>query len=151
REEARETRPPGRYTEAALLRMMETAGELVDDDDLSDAMKGRGLGTPATRAEIIDGLVRKGYARRIEGKLAPTSTAIRLMDVIERVDVPPLASARLTGEWEYALQQVQSGDLRKDQLFHRLTDYTREVTENLTGFDHEHLYDKEPDLGTCPA
>jgi len=151
REEEKETRPPARYNEAALLRMMETAGQEVEEEELSDAMKDKGLGTPATRAEIIEGLIRKQYARRVDGRLAPTSKAMRLMDVIDRVDIPTLASPRLTGAWEHDLKRVQSGRLDKAQMYARLTEYTQRVVKNLVGFDHERLYEDEPPLGTCPA
>jgi DNA topoisomerase-3 len=151
REEEKQTKPPSRFSEAALLRMMETAGRDVGDEELSSAMKDKGLGTPATRAEIIEGLIRKQYARRVDRRIAPTSKAMRLMDVIDRVDVPTLASARLTGAWEHDLKRVQSGGLEKAQMYARLTEYTRNVVENLVGFDHERLYEDEPPLGACPA
>ena len=151
REEEKETRPPGRYSEAQLLRMMETAGESIDSEELSDVMKGRGLGTPATRADTIEGLVRKGYSRRIDNRLGPTSKAMRLMDILERVQVGALASPKMTGEWEFALEQVQAGKLSKKKVLERLTTFTRDVTASLTGFEHADLYAKEPDLGTCPS
>src|SRR5690606_654539 len=96
RSEQKETTPPPRYNEGTLLRMMETAGEDIDDDELADAMKDKGIGTPATRADMIDGLVQKTYARRVDGRLAPTAKAMRVMDVIERIKVPALASPALT-------------------------------------------------------
>jgi len=151
RDEEQQTRPPPRYNEAALLRMMETAGQEVEEEELSDAMREKGLGTPATRAEIIEGLIHKQYARRVDGRLAATSKAMRLMDVIERVNVPTLASPRLTGAWEHDLKRVQSGRLARSQMYARLTDYTRNVVENLVGFDHDRLYEDEAPLGTCPA
>ncbi|TNE85393.1 MAG: DNA topoisomerase III [Deltaproteobacteria bacterium] len=146
----KDTNPPPRLTEAQLLRMMETAGEALDDDELSEAMKGRGLGTPATRADTIEGLVRKGYARRVEGKVGPTSKAMRLFDVIRRLDVPTIASPALTGEWEHALQQVQDGELTRKELLDRLVAYTREITDAFTGFDHATLFGDLPSVGTCP-
>ena len=150
REEEKQTTPPPRYNEGTLLRMMETAGEEIDDDDLSEAMKDKGIGTPATRAEIIEGLVRKQYARRVDGRLAPTSKAMRLMDVIDRVDVPTLASPRLTGAWEFDLKQVESGKVSKGTVYDRLTGFTRDVVESLTTFEHDKLYADEPSLGKCP-
>ncbi|MCB9685119.1 MAG: DNA topoisomerase III [Alphaproteobacteria bacterium] len=148
--EDHETRPPGRYSEAQLLRMMETAGQLLDDDDLSDAMKDRGLGTPATRADTIERLVSTTYARRVGGKLMPTSKAMRLMDVLERASAQGLASPALTGEWEFALNQVAAGARKRDDVQAALSDYTREVTGALTGFDHGTLYEGEAPVGTCP-
>lgn len=150
REEAKETKPPARYTEAQLLRMMETAGEYVDDEELSDAMRGRGLGTPATRADTIERLVHTGYARRTEGKLAPTSKAMRLMDVLRRVDAFGLASPQLTGGWFQALNDVEAGRKNREEVERELGQFTRDVVSSLVGFEHEHLYDNEPPLGTCP-
>lgn len=150
-EEAKETKPPSRYSEAQMLRMMETAGERVEDDALMDAMQGRGLGTPATRAETIEGLVRKNYARRVDNKLGPTSKAMRLMDVLERVNVGALASPKLTGEWEHALGQVEKGQIKRKAFLDRLVSFTKDMTGTLSTFEHVDLYAKEPALGRCPA
>jgi len=148
--ESKQTRPPGRYTEAQLLRMMETAGERVDDEELSEAMKERGLGTPATRADTIERLVSTSYARRVAGKLVPSSKAMRLMDVLERVAARELASPALTGEWEYALNEVENGHRTRADVQNALVDYAKEITEKVARFEHEHLYDGEPSLGICP-
>jgi DNA topoisomerase-3 len=130
--------------------MMETAGERVDDEELSEAMKERGLGTPATRADTIERLVSTSYARRVAGKLVPSSKAMRLMDVLERVAARGLASPALTGEWEYALNEVENGRRSRTDVQNALVEYAKEITEKLAGFEHEHLYDGEPPLGRCP-
>jgi len=150
-EEAKETRPPPRYSEAQMLRMMETAGERVADDDLSDAMKGRGLGTPATRADTIENLIRKEYARRVEGKIGPTSKAMRLIDILERVDAAFLASPKLTGEWEYMLSEVEKGERKRADVEQGLIDSTKDLTSKLVGFDHRTLWDGEEPVGICPS
>lgn len=149
--EDKETRPASRYSEAQLLRMMETAGERVEVDDLSDAMKDRGLGTPATRADTIERLVSTGYSRRVAGKLYPASKAMKLMDVLERVNAKGLASPALTGEWEYALNQVALGNRKRNDVRDALISYTRDVTNSLKGFEYDDLYKGEPSLGICPA
>ena len=149
-DEAKETRAPPRFNEAQLLRMMETAGEQVAEEDLSDAMRGRGLGTPATRAEVIEKLVGSAYMRRVEGKLAPTSKAMRLMDVLERADAAALTSPKLTGEWQFSLDQVEHGQKRRDEVQDDLVSYTRSVVQALVGFEHERLYAGDPPLGVCP-
>ncbi|MEN0061798.1 MAG: DNA topoisomerase [Myxococcota bacterium] len=148
--EDKETRPPGRFSEAQLLRMMETAGEQLDDDELSDAMKERGLGTPATRADTIEGLIRKQYVNRISSKLTPTAKAMRLIDVLERVDVDGLASPRLTGEWEHALHEVANGERSRSDVEKALYQYTETITKSLTDFEYEELYETEAPIGTCP-
>ncbi len=152
-QEGKETKPPPRYTEAQLLRMMETAGELIrDDEDLSDAMRERGLGTPATRADTIERLVRakSPYARRVSGRLGPTHKGMRLLDVLERVNAQLIASPKLTGEWEHTLKQVEQGGRKRGDIQKELSDYTRSVTELLKGFEHDQLFAKEPSLGVCP-
>jgi DNA topoisomerase-3 len=150
-DEEKLTRPPSRYTDAALLRLMETAGERIDDDELADVMKGRGLGTPATRADIIERLVQTGYARRVDSKLGPTPKGIRLLDVLERAKAPVLASAALTGQWEYALQQVQEGQVPRDEALQRLEAFTRDLTASLANFDHDAIFGVDAPLGPCPS
>jgi DNA topoisomerase-3 len=150
-EEEKLTKPPARHSEGALLRLMETAGERIEDEDLAEAMKGRGLGTPATRADTIERLVRTGYARRIDGKLGPSPKGMRLMDILERLNVPVLADPKLTGQWEHALQQVQEGTRTKQQVLEGLETFTKEITEALTDFDHDTLFASEPALGPCPS
>lgn len=148
--EEKQTKPPSRYTEAQLLRMMETAGEQIEDEELSDAMKDRGLGTPATRADTIEGLVRKEYAARVSNKLVPSHKAMRLIDVLERVSADGLASPALTGEWEHAFHEVANGTRPRSKVHQDLVDYTTSVTGQLVGFQYEDLYASEPPVGTCP-
>jgi DNA topoisomerase-3 len=148
--EDKETKPPSRFSEAQLLRMMETAGERVDAEELSEAMKERGLGTPATRADTIERLVSTSYVRRVGGKLVPASKAMRLMDVLERVNAQGLASPRLTGEWEHALNEVANGTRRRADVQQALIGYTRDITAALKGFEYDELYAKEAPLGVCP-
>ena len=149
--EDKQTRAPGRFSEAQLLRMMETAGEALDDDDLSEVMRDRGLGTPATRADTIEKLVSTTYARRVSGKLGPTSKAMRLLDVLERVHADALASPALTGEWEFALAQVAAGERERSDVVKSLVDYTKNITDALVGFEHGELYANDESLGTCPS
>ncbi len=151
-EEAKLTRPPGRYTEAQLLRMMETAGERIDDDELSEAMKDSGLGTPATRADTIETLCseKRQYARRIDGKLAPTAKAMRLIDVLERAHAAELAAPKLTGEWEHKLAEVEKGHLSRDKVYAGLVDMTTALTRHIVDFEYKDLYANEAPIGTCP-
>ena len=101
------TRPPARYTEATLLGAMETAGKRIDDDDLKEAMKERGLGTPATRAAIIEGLISHKYLFRHEQQkrdLVVSNKGLALIDLLESIGIDSLSSPELTGEWEYKLK-----------------------------------------------
>jgi DNA topoisomerase-3 len=144
------TRPPPRYSEAQLLRLMETAGEQIDDEDLSEIMRGRGIGTPATRANHIEELVRKAYSRRVDKKLAPTSKAIRLIDILDRAQTPALASPRLTGEWEHQLKAVEDGERPKDAMYADIVKLVEEIVGNLKGFDHSELFANMEPVGPCP-
>ena len=105
--EAKETKPPPRYSEATLLSSMETAGKLVDDEELREAMKERGLGTPATRAEIIETLIRREYIERAGKDLQPTPKG---MSVVTMLEEHPITSAELTGDWEKQLSDIEHGN-----------------------------------------
>ncbi|MDJ0787361.1 MAG: DNA topoisomerase, partial [Myxococcota bacterium] len=107
--EAEETRPPPRLSEARLLSLMENAGKNVEDEEAAAALQERGLGTPATRADIIENLILKGYAVRLGKSLRPTVKGIRLIDTLQRINVDRLASAQLTGEIERHLAEVEEG------------------------------------------
>jgi DNA topoisomerase-3 len=102
---AKQTRPPKRFTEATLLTAMETAGKTLDDRELSEAMKDSGLGTPATRAEIIETLLRREYIVRQGKSLEATDKGIRLIDIVH----PHVKSPAMTGQWEAELQRIQRG------------------------------------------
>lgn len=120
------TKPPPRYTEASLLGAMETAGRRVEDDELRDAMKECGLGTPATRASIIETLIRREYLTRDKKTLVPQDKGVEL---IERLPVPTLRSAELTGEWEARLQRMARDGHSPDTF---MADVRALVTETVT-------------------
>jgi len=109
-----QTRPPARYTEATLLSAMEGAGKLVEDDELRDAMGAKGLGTPATRAATIEGLIREEYVHRNGRELVPTPKAFSLMFALHMLGIVELASPELTGEWEHKLRLMEQGKLTRD-------------------------------------
>jgi DNA topoisomerase-3 len=98
------TQPPKLYTEATLLRAMETAGKLVTDDELRDALKENGIGRPSTRAAIIETLFKRGYMRKEKKNLVPTQTGISLISIIHE---ELLKSAELTGIWEKRLREIE--------------------------------------------
>jgi DNA topoisomerase-3 len=137
---AMQTKPPVRFTEAALLSAMEGAGKLVDDDELRDAMKERGLGTPATRASIIEGLLhdrdgkgnpKEPYIRR-EGKeqhLVPTSKGMGLIEFLENNGIEFLTSPRMTGEWEQKLLLMEKGQYRRTSFMDEIAATTRGMIE----------------------
>ncbi|HJY77659.1 MAG TPA: DNA topoisomerase III, partial [Burkholderiales bacterium] len=107
--QANQTKPPPRYTEATLLSAMEGAGKLVEDDELREAMGAKGLGTPATRAAIIEGLIREEYVHREGRELVPTPKAFSLLFALHVMTIPELASPELTGEWEHKLKLIEAG------------------------------------------
>ncbi|HKV09079.1 MAG TPA: DNA topoisomerase 3, partial [Thermoanaerobaculia bacterium] len=120
---AKKTRPPKRFTEATLLTAMETAGKTLDDKELSDAMKESGLGTPATRAEIIETLLRREYIVRQGKTLEATDKGIRLIDVVH----PHVKSPAMTGQWEARLQRIQRGQGDLPAFMKEIEAYVREV------------------------
>jgi DNA topoisomerase-3 len=149
--EAEETRPPARITEARLLSLMENAGKLVEDEDHAAAIDEKGIGTPATRADVIENLIAKGYVVRLGKALRPTVKGIRMVDTLRRIHIDRLTSPELTGELEYHLREVERGRRSQDDFMAEITDYTVEIVDRAKGFAYEELYaDVEP-LGACPA
>ncbi len=145
-----ETKPRPRITEAGLLNLMENAGKSIDDEELSAALRDKGLGTPATRAEIIEGLITRGYMKRVGKALAATPKGIRLIDVLRRIQVERLASAALTGELERHLRQIERGERTRQDFSTEIREYTAEIVEHAKNFSFDALYAKEPPVGPCP-
>jgi len=119
----KKTRPPKRLTEGTLLTAMETAGRTLDDKELSDAMKESGLGTPATRAQIIEVLLKRGFIERRGKSLEATDKGIRLIDVVH----PDVKSPAMTGNWEAWLRRINRGQAQLDPFMKGIEDYVREV------------------------
>lgn len=129
-----ETRPPARFTEATLLASMEHAGQFVEDDELAEAMKEKGLGTPATRAQIIENLISTKYLERKEKELVPTAKADQLLEFLRMVKVQELASPALTGEWEYRLHLIQDGQLSREQFMSDIKTMASKIVESVLAF-----------------
>ena len=127
RAQASETKPPPRYTEATLLSAMEGAGKLVEDDELRAAMQAKGLGTPATRAAIIEGLIREEYVNRDGRELVPTPKAFSLMFALHMLHIVELASPELTGEWEHKLKLIEAGKLRREEFMKQIGELVEKV------------------------
>jgi DNA topoisomerase-3 len=126
-DQAHQTKPPPRYTEATLLSAMEGAGKLVEDDELREAMEAKGLGTPATRAATIEGLIREEYVVREGRELVPTPKAFSLMFALHMLHIVELASPELTGEWEHKLKLIEAGKLTREQFMKEITELVRKV------------------------
>ena len=148
----KQTKPPARYGEATLLSAMETAGKLVDDEELRSAMSERGLGTPATRAATIEGLIYDKYVNRVERELMPTQQGIQLIDLLEEMEVQLLCSPELTGNWEYKLKQMEEGHLDRASFMNEIRKLTVEVVDKARKHAQVAKDRVYPDLEVnCPA
>jgi len=121
------TKPPARMTEATLLSAMEGAGKLIDDEALAEAMAERGLGTPATRAATIEGLIAQKYLAREGRELFVSGSGMRLIQLVREMDIEGLYSPKLTGDWEYKLRQMEHGQLPRDVFMREIVAYTHEI------------------------
>ncbi|MDP2823675.1 MAG: DNA topoisomerase III [Sulfuritalea sp.] len=128
---AKATQPPPRFSEATLLTAMEGAGKLIEDEELREAMSERGLGTPATRAATIEGLLAEEYLHRNGRELQPTAKAFSLLFALENLGVDEIRSPELTGEWEYKLREMEHGRLGRDEFMNHIMDKTREMVERI--------------------
>ena len=144
-----ETKPPARYNEGTILSAMEGAGKLVEDEELRDAMKEKGLGTPATRASIIETLLAAHYLVRQGKELQPTPKAIQTIMLLKSA-VPELTSPELTGEWEFRLREIEHRKLTRDAFMRDIRDLTKDIVGKAKHFHpDEHMPDTEP-FGQCP-
>ncbi|MCH7709864.1 MAG: topoisomerase C-terminal repeat-containing protein, partial [Myxococcales bacterium] len=146
-----ETRPPARITEARLLSLMENAGQLVEDEEQAAMLNAKGLGTPATRADIIENLIAKSYVVRCDKALRPSVKGIRLIDTLNRIHIERLTSPGLTGEIEFHLGQVERGTRSGDDFMREITEYACEIVDVAKTFEYDELYDSEDVLGDCPS
>ena len=149
-----QTRPPARFTEATLLASMEHAGQFVESDELAEAMKGKGLGTPATRAQIIENLIGTKYLERQNKELIPTAKADQLLSFLHLVNAQELASPALTGEWEYQLHLIQEGQLARTQFMSDIRTMSSKIVESILAFkdsenNHRNTEIISPTDGKC--
>ena len=148
---ALQTRPPARYTEATLLSAMEGAGKLVDDDELREAMAEKGLGTPATRAAIIEGLIAEKYMLRDGRDLLPTAKAFQLMTLLRGLGVEDLTRPELTGQWEYQLAQMEHGRLQRDAFMGEIAKMAERIVRKAKEYDRDTIPGDYATLATpCP-
>jgi len=131
------TKPPARYSEATLLGAMEGAGKTVEDDELREAMQEKGLGTPATRSSIIEGLIAEKYMLREGRELIPTAKAFQLMTLLRGLGVEELSKAELTGEWEYKLAQMEQGKLRRETFMAEIAAMTERMVKKAKEYDRD--------------
>jgi DNA topoisomerase-3 len=132
-----QTKPPARYNEATLLSAMESAGKLVDDEELREAMAAKGLGTPATRAAIIEGLILDEYIAREGRDLIATAKGASLITLLRGIGIDLLSSPELTGEWEYQLKLMEQGRLDRAVFMAKIKDLTREIVDKAKSFESD--------------
>ncbi|MEI7447368.1 MAG: DNA topoisomerase III, partial [Burkholderiales bacterium] len=128
------TRPPARFNEATLLSAMEGAGKLVDDEELREAMAAKGLGTPATRAQVIEGLINENYLVREGRDLIATAKAFQLLTLLRGLGVAELTMPELTGEWEYKLSQMERGRLDREAFMREIAEMTEHIVARAKGY-----------------
>ncbi|HYD96592.1 MAG TPA: DNA topoisomerase III [Noviherbaspirillum sp.] len=145
------TKPPARYSEATLLSAMEGAGKLVEDEGLREAMAGKGLGTPATRAAIIEGLLNEKYLLREGRELIPTAKAFQLMTLLRGLGVDELTLPELTGEWEYKLAQMERGQISREEFMREIAQMTQIIVKRAKEYDKDTIPGDYATLKTpCP-
>ena len=139
-----ETTPPPRFNEATLLSAMENSDKLVEDEELAGAMKDRGLGTPATRAAIIEKLIKEKYVAREGRELVPTGKAFELLALLEAMKIDVLASPEMTGEWEYKLNQILRGKLTRQTFMQEIRELTSHITSQIKNFEKTEVRAEAP-------
>ncbi|WP_243392793.1 DNA topoisomerase III [Kinneretia aquatilis] len=145
------TKPPARYTEATLLSAMEGAGKLIDDEELRAAMTEKGLGTPATRAATIEGLLTEKYMLRDGRELLPTAKAFQLMTLLRGLDIKDLTKPELTGDWEFQLSEMEKGRLNRDEFMAKIAAMTERVVQKAKEYDRDTIPGDYATLKTpCP-
>jgi DNA topoisomerase-3 len=143
---AEATKPPPRYTEATLLSAMEGAGKLVEDEELAEAMKERGLGTPATRAETIDGLIHTRYVERQQRELVPTAKAEQILQFLAAVKAEEVTSPDMTGEWEFKLRQMEHGKFAREKFMSEVIKTTEGIVSRVKKFEEDDTMARVTDI-----
>lgn len=148
---ALKTKPPARYTEATLLSAMEGAGKLIDDEEFREAMQEKGLGTPATRAAIIEGLLMEKYIYRDGRELIPTAKAFQLTTLLRGLGVEDLTKPELTGNWEYQLSEMEKGKLSREKFMAEIAAMTQRIVAKAKEYDRDTIPGDYATLKTpCP-
>ena len=143
----KQTKPPARYSEASLLRDMETAGKQIEDEEVRQAMKDAGLGTPATRAETIEKLLRVGYIERLGRSLRATAKGRQAIGLLHD---HAITSAELTGKWEQRLSAIERGEEPRDRFMDDIRKFTTEVVDYFRNLTAEEVRAQRAEIGPCP-
>jgi DNA topoisomerase-3 len=146
-----QTKPPARFTEGTLLSAMEGAGKLVEDEELREAMSQRGLGTPATRAQIIEGLLLDGYINRQGRDLFVTQKGLSLINLLRGIGIQALTSPEMTGEWEFKLKQMERGAMPRPEFMQGIRRFTEDIVSKAKNFSGNSVEGQFADLqARCP-
>ena len=145
------TKPSNRLKEAKLLSLMENAGRSIDDDEMAEAMKGKGLGTPATRAETIEKLISRNFIQRARsGSLRATPGGIKLILLLRAIPVEWITSPELTGDMEAKLSSVQVGDYSREEYMKLIYDISNEMVHKIKNHDRNELFKDDEPIAPCP-
>ena len=146
-----QTKPPARFSEGTLLTAMEGAGKLVDDEELREAMSQRGLGTPATRAQIIEGLLLDGYITRQGRELFVTQKGLSLVNLLHGIGIQALTSPEMTGEWEFKLKQMEHGGMPRPEFMDGIRRFAADIVAKAKNFSGDSVAGQFTDLeAKCP-
>jgi DNA topoisomerase III len=146
-----QTKPPARFSEGTLLTAMEGAGKLVDDEELREAMSQRGLGTPATRAQIIEGLLLDGYISRQGRELFVTQKGLSLVNLLHGIGIQALTSPEMTGEWEFKLKQMEHGAMPRPEFMEGIRRFAADIVSKAKNFSGDSVQGQFTDLeAKCP-
>ena len=146
-----QTKPPARFSEGTLLTAMEGAGKLVDDEELREAMSQRGLGTPATRAQIIEGLLLDGYITRQGRELFVTQKGLSLINLLHGIGIQALTSPEMTGEWEFKLKQMEHGAMPRPEFMDGIRRFAADIVAKAKNFSGDSVEGRFTDLeAKCP-
>jgi DNA topoisomerase III len=146
-----QTKPPPRFSEGTLLTAMEGAGKLVEDEELREAMSQRGLGTPATRAQIIEGLLLDGYITRQGRELFVTQKGLSLISLLRGIGIHALTSPEMTGEWEFKLKQMEHRDMPRPEFMQQIRRLAEGIVAKAKNFSGDSVEGQFVDLeAKCP-
>ena len=144
-----ETKPKPRYTDATILSAMQGAGKLIEDEELKETIKEKGIGTPATRAQIIERLIEVSYLEREGKNLKPTDKGIYLVELLNGIELLELTKPELTGEWEKKLIEIEKGNYKSEVFMEEIINFTKEIIEKIKKADLSKLKSSET-IGLCP-
>jgi DNA topoisomerase III len=146
-----QTKPPARFTEGTLLSAMEAAGKLIEDEELREAMSQRGLGTPATRAQIIEGLLLDGYVNRQGRDLIVTQKGLSLINLLRGIGIQALTSPEMTGDWEFKLKQMEHDAMPRPEFMNGIRSFAAEIVAKAKNFSGNSVEGQFMDLeAKCP-